>query len=180
MSKKEVANAFEKRMELLKSNDVHQYIKPIDDEVVFLLYDLYVGDIRSIMNGIKEILRQCSDRLLQPLSLNEATTLLGRERWERIGNNLTKEQKKILEFLVKNDRYISPKEASDILQKPAPNISGYYFKPLKSLNIIEEKERRGRMVYFGLTNEYQPLKWWFDSEKRMKKDIELQQLTLFG
>jgi hypothetical protein len=181
LNKREVVHAFEKRMNLLKSNDVAQYIKPISDEVVFRLHDLYDGDIRSIMTGIKDILGQCSDRLLQPLSMNEALTLLGRERWERIGDKLTREQKKILEFLVKNDKYISTKEASDILKKLASNLSGYYFKTLKDLNIIEEKERKGTTIYLGLTVEYQPLKWWFESESGIRKDIseaQARQLTL--
>ncbi len=183
LSKTEVVSAFEKRMELLKSVGVQQYIKPIDDEVVFRLYDLYEGDIRSIMTGLKDILGQCGDRLLQPLSMDEAMTLLGRERWERIGNNLTKEQKKILEFLVRNDKYISTKEAADILGKPSSNLSGYYFPPLKNLNIIEEKEKKGKTVYLGLTTEYQPLQWWFESEKAMQKNIDnigTKQPTLFG
>jgi hypothetical protein len=183
LSKKEVACAFEHRMNLLKSVGVAQWIKPISDEVVFRLYELYDGDIRSIMTGIKDILGQCSDRLLQPLSMNEAMTLLGRERWERIGENLTKEQKKILEFLVKNDKYISTKEASDMLKKQSSNLSGYYFKPLRDLNIIEEKERKGRMIYLGLTVEYQPLKWWLESEKGIKEDMRearLNQPSLFG
>jgi len=171
LNKKEVANAFEKRMGLLKSPDVAQYIKPISDEVVFRLYDLYDGDIRSIMTGVKDILGQCSDKLLQTLSMNEAMTLLGRERWEKISNLLTKEQQKILKFLVKNDKYISTKEASDILKKPSSNLSRYYFKPLKDLDVIEEKERSGKMIYLGLTVEYQPLKWWFESEGGIKKDI---------
>jgi len=183
LNKKEVICAFEKRMNLLKSVDVAQYIKPISDEVVFRLHDLYDGDIRSIMTGVKDILGQCSDRLLQPLSMNEAMTLLGRERWERVRNRLTREQKKILEFLVKNDKFISTKEASDILKKPSSNLSGYYFKPLKDLNIIEEKERKGKTIYLGLTVEYQPLKWWLESESGVKKDIsdvEAKQSTLFN
>ncbi len=182
LNKKEVIHAFEKRMKLLKSIDVAQYIKPISDEVVFRLHDLYNGDIRSIMTGVKDILGQCSDRLLQPLSMNEAMTLLGRERWERVRDKLTKEQKKILEFLVKNNKYINTKEASDILKKPSSNLSGYYFRPLKELNIIEEKERKGKMIYLGLTVEYQPLKWWFESESGIKKDISnarAKQATLF-
>src|SRR3989344_2305066 len=180
LSKMEVVRAFEKRMALLQSVDVQQYIKPIDDEVVFRLYDLYGGDIRSIMTGVKDILGQCRDRLLQPLSTNEAMTLLGRERWERVESQLTKGQKTILKFLVKNDKYISTKEASDILKKS--NISGYYFKPLKDLGILEEKERKGKTVYLGLTVEYQPLKWWVESEGGIKKDIseaQERQATLF-
>jgi len=182
LNKTEVAQAFEKRMELLKSKGVQQYIKPIHDDVVYRLHDLYHGDIRSIMTGIKDILGQCSDRLQQPLSMNEAMTLLGRERWERVSASLTREQKKILGFLVKNDNYISTKEASKILNKQSSNISGYYFKPLKDLGILEEKERKGKTVYLGLTVEYQPLKWWVESESAVKKDIrdtEKKQASLF-
>ncbi|MFA7319827.1 MAG: hypothetical protein WC022_04520 [Parcubacteria group bacterium] len=181
LSKTEVARALEKRMELLQSDDVERYIKPIVDEVIFKLYDLYAGDIRSIMTGIKAILGQCSDRLLQPLAMNEAMTLLGRERYERVEGTLTREQKKILEFLVKNNKYISAKEAAGILKKQASNISGYYFKPLKDLNVIEEKERKGTMVYFGLTDEYQPLQWWFESEKGREKNLQdgVKQMAIF-
>lgn len=182
LSKKEVVSAFERRMALLKSDDVKQYIKPIADEVVFRLYGLYNGDIRSVMTGIKDILGQCGDRLLQPLSMNEALTLLGRERWERIESRLTKEQRNILEFLVKNNEYISAKKASEMFKKQASNISGYYFKPLKDLGIIEEKEKKGKTIYLGLTVEYEPLKWWVDSEKGMADDVDVkksEQKTLF-
>jgi hypothetical protein len=183
LSKKDVVSAFEKRMSLLKSNGVDQYIKPIDDEVVYRLYDLYDGDIRSIMTGIKDILGQCVDKLLQPLSMPQAMTLLGRERWQKIDSQLTREQKNILKFLVDNDRPISVKEASDILKKPSSNISAHYFKPLKTLNVIEEKERKGKTVYLGLTVEYQPLRWWFQSESEIKNDVkaaQTKQATLFN
>lgn len=167
LNKREVVCAFEKRMNLLKSEGVARYIKPIPDEVVFQLYDLYQGDIRSIMTGVKDILEQCGDRLLQPLSIDESLVLLGRERWERIENRLTKEQKNILRFLAESGTDINTKGASDVLKKPASNISGYYFKPLKDLGILEEKRREKKMVYFGLTAEYEPLRWWIESQKKI-------------
>lgn len=182
LSKKEVAYAFERRLELLQSENVKQYIKPIEDEVVFRLHDLYEGDIRSIMTGIKDILGQCSDHLLQPLNTNEAMVLLGRERWEKIETNLSKEQKKVLESLIVVKQPISGIELSKLLGKPASNISSYYVKPLKNLGVVEEKEKRGNTIYFGLTKEYEPLRWWFESEKDVQKDAEEakgRQPTLF-
>lgn len=173
LNKREVACAFEKRMDLLKSEGVGRYIKPIPDEVIFQLHDLYGGDIRSIMTSMKDILEQCSDRLLQPLSADESLVLLGRERWERIENRLTREQKNILKFLVESGDDINAKRASDILKKPASNISGYYFKPLKDLGILEEKRREKKMVYFGLTAEYEPLRWWIESERRMRSTVSV-------
>lgn len=74
-------------------------------------------------------------------------------------------------------------EASEILKKPPSNISGYYFKPLKDLGILEEKEKQGRAVYFGLTVEYQPLKWWVESEAGVRRDMgakKIKQMSLFG
>lgn len=169
LSKREVICAFEKRMELLKSEGVARSIKPIPDEVISQLYDLYEGDIRSIMTSMKAILEQCGDRLLQPLTKDESLVLLGRERWERIESSLTKEQKNILRFLVENNSDINTKKASDILKKPTSNISGYYFKPLKDRGILEEKRREKKMVYFGLTAEYEPLRWWMESQKKMEQ-----------
>lgn len=183
LGKKEVVRAFEKRMELLRSDDVKQYIKLIDDEVVFRLYDLYEGDIRSIMMGIKDILGQCGDQLLQPLTTNEAMVLLGRERWGNIEADLSKEQKKFLEFLVIHKQYFSGSELAKLLRKPEPNISSHYLKPLKERGIIEEKDKKGNTRYIGLTKKYEPLQWWFESEKNVRKDAEeakIKQATLFG
>jgi hypothetical protein len=51
------------------------------------------------------------------------------------------------------------------------------------LNVIEEKERKGKTVYLGLTVEYQPLRWWFQSESEIKNDVkaaQTKQATLFN
>ena len=183
LSKTEVVEALEKRMNLLTSDGVKHYLKPIDDEVVFRLYDLYEGDIRSVMTGIKDILGQYEERLVQPLSTKEAMVLLAKERWASIEDELTKEQKKILEFLVTTNRNVSGKEISDLLGKKQSNVSGYYFPPLKEMGIIEKKEKKGAMVYYGLTTQYHPLKWWFESEMGIRNAInaaQSSQPTLFG
>lgn len=174
LSKKEIAKAFEERMKLLQSEDVSSYIKPMDDEVVFKIYDLYNGDIRSIMSSILDIMGQYSEKLAKPLSMNEAMLILGRERWERIEDivKLTAEQKEILKYLAGADNFISQKEVAKMFKKSQSNVSGYYFKPLKNNNIIEEKDRINRMPYYGLTPDYVPLKWLMKSQVEVSKDIE--------
>ena len=174
LSKSEVIEAFNERMKLLKSNDVAEFIKPIDDEVVYRLHDLYDGGIRSIMSAVRDILGYSSEKVTNPLSVNEAMILLGRERMERIEktNKLTKGQKNILKFLVESGRYMSLSEASKILGKPTSNISGHYFKPLREMGVIEEKERNGKTILWGLTKDYEPLKWFYESQKEIKKVIE--------
>ena len=172
LSKKEIVMAFEERMKLLQSSDVSKYIKPIEDEVVFRLYDLYQGDIRSIMSAIRAILNQCSDKLIKPLSANESMLLLGEERWDKmkIAIELTEERKIILRYLIEKDK-ISQKEIAQIFKKAQSNVSGYYFKPLRDAGIIEEKERIGKVPYWGLAADYIPLKWLIESQKKLKQDI---------
>ncbi len=185
LSKTEVIEAFEQRMKLLKSESVANYIKPIEDEVIFRLYDLYDGDLRSIMSAVRDILGNYSEKIInQPLSVNEAMILLGKERMEKIEHtsSLTKEQKQVLKFLVQTGKNISQTEASKILKKPSSNISGYYFKPLKEMGIIEEKERNGKLVFWGLTTQYEPLRWVYESQEKVESEIReivRQQPTLF-
>ncbi len=178
LSKTEMTKAFEERMEILQSGDVQKYIKPIEDEVIFRLYDLYNGDIRSIMSSVRDILGQNADKLSKTtLTANEAMLLLGKERWERIERvmKLTDEQKNILKYLATADKYISQKEVAELFKLARTNVSGYYFKPLKENNIIEEKEKIGQTPYFGLTQDYVPLKWLLEAQKKMSKNIQEQQ-----
>src|SRR3989338_8850598 len=174
LSKSEIAKAFEERMQLLKSDDVDSYIKPVEDEVIYKIYDLYNGDIRSIMASVVDLLGQYSEKLAKPLSLNEAMLLLGKERWEKIENiiKLTDEQKEILRYLASAEKFISQKEIVKIFNKTKSNVSWYYFKPLKEHNIIEEKNIENRTPYYGLTADYIPLKWLINSQKEVNKSID--------
>lgn len=183
LSKGEIIQAFEERMKLLKSDNIVDYIKPFEDEVIFKLYDLYDGDIRQIMTALRDILNQYSDKIAKPFLIDEAMLLLGRERLSRIESmsQLKTEQKKILLYLAKSDKFISQKDVALIFQKAQPNISGYYFKPLRQNGIIEEKKREGKVKYWGLTQEYMPLKYLLDSQKKIQKRLEKRvgQMTLF-
>jgi len=184
LSKKEIVRAFQERMELLKSDDVKDYVKPIEDDVIFQLYDLYNGDIRSIMSSIRDILGQYAEKLAKTLTVNEAMLLLGKERWERIESaiSLSPEQKEILKYLATAEKYISQKEIAILFKKAQSNVSGYYFKPLKDNGIIEEKEREGKTVYYGLNQDYIPLKWLLEAQRNMQKSFKSQadQLLLFN
>ncbi len=173
--KNEIVEALNERLSLLKSEDVKNYIKPIEDNVVFRLYDLYQGDIRSVMRSIKAVIGQCTDSLSRPLNANEAMVLLGQERWEQIENNfnLKEEQKRILAFIANSAKYVSQKDIADSMNKDRANVSGYYFKPLIEHSIIEEKEKIGKTPYWGLTQEFEPLKWYIEAKKEVQKEIKV-------
>jgi DNA-binding transcriptional ArsR family regulator len=172
LTKQEVARAFEERMVLLKSHGVREYIKPVHDEVVFRLYDLYGGDIRSIMTALADLLGQYADTLGRQLSLEEALPLLGRERWERIeAFGLKSEQRKVLQFIVSHGVEVSQKEVTTSLGKQASNVSSYYMRPLQDTGIIEEKRREGRTIFYGLTTDYEPLRWYLDGRRRLAAEL---------
>ena len=142
LSKNELVRAFDERMRLLRSPSVANYIKPIEDKVIYRLYDLYNGDIRLIMSSIKDLLGQYSDRVTQPLSVDEAMLLLGKERLSRLEIiGLTDEQKKVLGLFIEN-KEVSQKDVSSFLGKAQSNVSGYYFNPLREGEVIEEKKSR--------------------------------------
>ena len=117
LSKQDIVKTFNERMQLLKSDDVQEVIKPFEDEVMYRLYDLFNGDIRSIMSALKDILSQCSYTLGRTLTVDEAMMLLGRERWERIeaSANLTEEQLTILKHLASSADFVTQKDVGELL-----------------------------------------------------------------
>lgn len=161
LTKTEIIEAFNGRMKLLQSEDVEQFIKPVEDEVVYALYDLYEGDIRSIMAAIRDILGECADRVSTTVGLDEARALLARERWNRIEKaiGLTAEQMKLVRYFAEQTDPLRQKDVADAFQIAQPNVSSYYFKPLKEAGIIEEQPGTTKPAYWQLTWEYRPLKW---------------------
>lgn len=158
LSKHEILEALKERMEILKSEKVKSYIRPFEDNVIFALYDLFEGDTRSILSSLKDILSRSSSLLPRPLSADEAMFLLGKERWNRVTlKKLTNDQLEILKYIALQSRPITQAEVAKDCKKQLSNISSYYFKPLKNLGILEEKEKIGKKKYWSLTSEYAPL-----------------------
>lgn len=183
LSKSEIIQAFKERMKLLKSPDVVEYIAPFSDEVIFRLYDLYEGDARSIMNGLKDILSQVPETVLEPLGVDEAMLLLGKERWALIRKSeLTEEQEKLLKFLATSSDYVTQKDLAIKLKKAPSNISGYYFNPLRDAGIIKVKKQDGNLKYWGLTQDYIPIKFILKSKEsiQQKTKDDIRQLSLFS
>jgi predicted transcriptional regulator/GTPase SAR1 family protein len=174
LSKTEVREAIQERIALLKSADVSTSINPFEKEVVFELYDLYQGDIRLIFNALNTILRENVERLPKTMSVDEALFILAHERWNSIEMyNITAEQKEVLKILVKLDKPVSQKEIAELMNKAQTNVSGYYFKPLRDLGIIEQIENTGdgRIKYWYLSKSYLPLKFLLQSQSKIRTTL---------
>ncbi len=181
LTKMEIVDALDKRMSAIQSENVSHYIKPFTDEVVFELYDLYEGDIRSVLGALLDITAELGDRVTEPLGVNKAIYLLSRERWRQIEGVFTSEQKKVLEFIVRKGEAITQNEIVTCLGKTQGNVAYYYFGPLKDSGVIEEVERRGKQKYWYLTKEFSSLKYLLTAEVHVQEDIEekIQQARLF-
>ena len=159
LSKREVTDAFNRRLEILQSKDVKNIVKPFEDEVIHRLYDVFNGDVRLIMTALRDILGQYTDRVTQTLSVEEAIVLLSRDRQEKVMQiKLTDEQYKILEYIIALSEPVSQKTISSVFRKKQSNVTSYYFKPLHDAGIIEVVEQRGRIKLWDLTEIYWPLR----------------------
>jgi len=181
LSKRELARALTKRMRLLQSDDVSEYVKPFSDEAVFQLHDLYKGDVRSVLGALRDVAKGLVGGVSNTLQSDEALLLLARERNQRLQASLTRVQLEVLQYLVDTDLSLSQAEVSRLSGKAASNISKY-FKELRQRGIIEEEpDRRGKEKKFNLTKEYVPLKFLKASEDRVRdrRAKEVEQLKLF-
>jgi hypothetical protein len=170
LSKEELLEAFAERINLLKSPDVVSPITPFTDNVIFSLYELFQGDVRSIMNGLKAMLSQASEPIIEPIDRDRAMVLLGKERWEKVKSAaLTPGQEEVLKTIAAAERDITQKEIAELLNKAPTNIASYYFEPLKDADIIEIKREEGRNKYWGLTAAYEPIKFILKSKTKERE-----------
>lgn len=179
LSKRELTEALTKRMELLQSKDISEYMRPFTDEVIYKMHDLYKGDVRSVLGALRDVVNELGDSFAHPLQPDEAFFMLARERWRRVQEKLTPSEISILQHFMQADSLVNQAEVAKGSGKAAPNISTY-FKKFRQRGIIEIKESRGKAKMFGLTTEYAPLKYLKASQDSVGDRVEhnMSQLRL--
>lgn len=183
LNKLEFKAAIKERFHLLKSHDVQDIIRPFDDQLLAAVYDLYQGDIRSLMGALRDILVANANNLPKTLTKEEGLISLAQERWHKIKlTKLSKEQEQVLLYMSKFEK-ISQKEIAHHFHKAQTNVSGYYFAPLHQNNIIELVEKSGRVKYWSLSKEYMPIKYLdlkpkYQAEVAKRIGIETNQLRM--
>lgn len=173
LTKEEIVYALNERMHLLQSKSVKQYIPPFEDGVIHRLYDLYNGDVRSIMGALTDILSQCSDQIGRTLTTDEAMVLLGQECWDKVRHllYLTREQKIVLFSLAKRLRPVNAKDIAGFLGKPTVN-TGYTMRPLKDAGIVEIKKSPSGEALWMLAKEYIPLREFTRSLRKVQRKAQ--------
>lgn len=183
LSKRDMVEAFRVRIDELKSKGVATPIKPIDDDTVYKIYDLYAGDIRETMKAITDLLGEYADRPAKTLMSNEALVFLGRERWQRVlEKKLSDKQLEALQILASEPNPISATEFAKKHGMQTSNVVQRYFQPYRECGIIEDVERDGKTVRVELMTTYKPLRWFLEAKPNAEKQEKLraEQDSLFG
>ncbi|HLD21823.1 MAG TPA: hypothetical protein VJB65_02890, partial [Patescibacteria group bacterium] len=165
LTKKDIVHALNERMRLLQSDDVKQYIKPFEDRVIYSLYALYEGDLRSIMSALNDILSQCEGPIHNTLTSQNAMWLLGKERWSRIEHTIrfTKKRKEFLLYLIHQGGLVHYDQIIHQFQTTPANASAYYIQPFREVGILTMNEYSNKK-WITLTAEYSPLMLWAQSK----------------
>lgn len=189
LSKTELNDAIQRRYDFLRSNDKNiGFIPPVSPQTVSRLYDVYNGDIRSVLAGCHELVVGAGGRA-RTLDVNEALAILGKVKWfeaEKRGIQ-TDELKLVLKYIASKPEGVTQKDVSKALGKATSNVSGYYFAPLKKAGLIEEGENTvedKRLKFWRLTHDFVPLYHYREAldavEKHLMKEsvVAMDQLSL--
>jgi hypothetical protein len=170
LSKKEMVQAVDTRMRLLQSPEIKEYITVFEDRAIHYLYELFEGDIRSIMTGLSDALGQYAGPIRRPLSAQEAIFLLAKERWFRIQNSMTftRKRQEIVLWIVKKGGCVAVDDVAQQFQLSPAYTWMYYLKPLRNSGVLEEQEASEDTRTVCITKEFQPLVTFFSLYRAVK------------
>lgn len=170
LTQEEIVYALNERMKMLRSESVQRFISPFEDGVVHRLYDMYKGDIRSIMGALTDILSQYPEQIGRTLTTDEAMVLLGQECWDKVLHllYLTREQKLVLFYIAKRGRAVNAPEIAEFLGKKSINPS-YTMRPMLTAGVVEVKKSVRGEQSWTLTKEYMPLREFARSLRKVQK-----------
>lgn len=190
LSKSELNDAINQRYKFLSSGNDVNVIAPLSHHAISRLYDIFEGDIRSVLSACKDLVEGTGGRMSKTVEPDEALAILGKLKWREAANRGidTPELQTVLSYIAGKPEGVTQRDVSQALQKGKSNISGYYFAQLKKKGLIEEggeSEQDKRLKYWKLTRDFSPLYFLRASmgiiEKRLEKQIVLvkQQMALF-
>lgn len=150
LSKEEVLKVLHLRYDLLSSKGM-KYIKPIEDELIFYLYDLYQGKIRFIMDAIYGILVNFPFPYAQTLPTSKGKELLKALTTEKIRTVLSQRELEVLLEMVQREEFTNT-ELAQALDIHKQNMAKY-IKKLQDTGYIVFLRKEGRRAFYGVTKE---------------------------
>jgi hypothetical protein len=143
----EVKAIIERRYQLL-AVPRKAWIKPITDEVVESLYDTFSGKIRYVMNAITSLVSHLPDSYAQPLSLQEAKTLLQGISRSEVRRLLHGTEEAVFLQAATIGRFTNSELAART-NKSKQQIQKY-LKSWLQLSLVTQREREGRNQFYEI------------------------------
>ncbi|MDD5055190.1 MAG: hypothetical protein PHZ00_02885 [Candidatus Peribacteraceae bacterium] len=184
LSKTELCDALDRRYERLRINKFIAYIPPLSKEAIYSFYDIFNGDIRSILSTCRELVEGKGSQSLQNVGREEAFAMLGKLKWEamkRMGID-TPAFRSVVEYITEHPEGVIQTDVAKALKKVRSNMAGYYFKELKQKGIVEqvladdENKQDKRVKYWKFTRDFQVLYFYKNAAQAVQRSQE--QLSL--
>ncbi len=166
MTFEEIEEVINKRLELLKIENLN-LVKPFDKSALDKLYNLYGGNIRNILNSLKEAI--LASVINNPIILTDediARTLrqLVEERHFKI---LVEKERQILRYMA-NKEEITNKSLATGTNTAQSNVSKY-LKHLQNLGYVEVKRKSGKDKFWTVAPK---IKWVLLKEPKQKHIVK--------
>lgn len=166
LNQEQALEAIEKRYGLL-ATDSKRFIRPVDDELLIYLHNLYDGKIRFILDAVTSIVTNLPHAGPETLDVAAAKTFLAELVMDRLQHSLTRREWDVLREAVKLGTFTNA-DIARVLKQQRQNVSKY-FNALLSKRFIYPHHRDGRQIYYCASEDV-----------RIIRDISLKaQATMF-
>ncbi len=162
MTFKEIEEVINKRLELLRIENLNLII-PFDKSALDMLYNLYGGNIRNILNSLKEALLASVVNNPIVLTDDEVSSTLKRLVEERHLKLLVEKERKILRYMADKEEATN-KSIASATNTAQSNVSKY-LKHLTALGYVEIKRRSGKDKFWSVAPK---VKWILLKEPKQK------------
>lgn len=145
LRKEQVLEAVRKRYRLLAAHP-DRFIRPVADELIEYLYDLYDGKMRFVMDAVSTVVTHLPASPAQPLEMSDAKTFLAGLVFERLRRELTAREWDVLREAVRIGTFTNADIAKNLQVKP-PNVTKY-LNSLLERHFIYPRRREGRQIFY--------------------------------
>jgi len=177
----EVKNVIDIRLNELRLSEANTVIRPHSEDSLKLLYDLYQGNIRDILNSLSS---SVNEKNVVTLSAVMTKQVLKEKATSLFIEKMSPTELKVLLYVLENGS-VNNKEIAENLKKLPQNISSYIYKLRDELKAIKVDKVEGTKIYYKPTTEAIWLKFKITEQELIreknnqnKRLIELQKRVI--
>ena len=145
----EVKNVIDIRLNELRLSEANTVIRPHSEDSLKLLYDLYQGNIRDILNSLSS---SVNEKNVVTLSAVMTKQVLKEKATSLFIEKMSPTELKVLLYVLENGS-VNNKEIAENLKKLPQNISSYIYKLRDELKAIKVDKVEGTKIYYKPTTE---------------------------